>query len=278
MNHEKLYAHAYFYDILFRYKEIENENQILINLYSEINHRSPQSFLDIAAGPAANAIAMQRRGITSFALDFSPEMVAYGLAKAKAEKSEITYLQADMRDFELPQKVDIAAIFTISTCYMLTNEDMLQHLRTVASQLNKDGIYVLEMPHPMDAFAIGHAMIEKWENFSGEKWEKRWEEQWEAQDGETKVKIQWGDPNDEFDPITQIRMVTARLTYDSPDEGKGEIVEKKPQREYTFQEMRALIELSGVFTLEKTLGTWDMQVPFSNQKESWRMILCLKKK
>lgn len=277
MNHEKLYAHAYYYDILFRYKEIEKENQTLIDLYKAINHRNPNSFLDIAAGPADNAREMQKRNIKSFALDFSPEMVAYGLAKGKAENTEFTYLQADMRNFELPQKVDIAAIFTISTCYMLTNEDMLLHLRTVASQLNKDGIYVLEMPHPMDMFAIGHAMIEKYENFSGEKWEKRWEEQWEAREGDTKVKIQWGDPSDEFDPIRQIRHVTARLSYDTP-EGKGEIVEKRPQREYTFQEMRALIELSGVFTLEKTLGTWDIQVPFSNEKASWRMILVLKKK
>lgn len=277
MNHEQLYAQAYFYDLLFRFKEIEQENQTLISLYEDLNQKKPNSFVDIAAGPADNAIGMKKIGLKSYAIDFSPEMVAYGLAKAKKAHQDITYIQADMRDFQLPEKVDIAAIFTISTCYLLTNQDMLQHLRTVANQLNPQGIYVLEMPHPMDAFAIGHNMISKWESFSGEKWENRWEEEWDATEGDTHVSIQWGNRNDEFDPITQIRKVTARLSYKTP-EGSGEVVEQQPQREYTFQEMKALIELSGVFSLEKCLGTWDINVPFSNDKESWRMILVLRKK
>ena len=69
---------------------------------------------------------------------------------------------------------------------------------------------------------------------------------------------------------------TAHLKYQTPDES-GEIVDQCEQREYTFQEMKALIELSGIFTLKKVLGSWDINILFSNDTASWRMILVLQK-
>ncbi len=276
MSHKKFYSKAYFYDLLFRFKELAKENQTILDVYKKLNGVMPTSFLDIAAGPAANAIEMSKRGITSIAMDYSQEMVEYGLECAAQENAHIQYFQGDMRDFKAPKPVDLAAIFMISTSYLLTNEDMLLHLRTMADNLNSKGIYILEMPHPIDFFAVGKYTLAQWEEKWEETWEERWEEKWSYTEGDTKVSLQWGDARDPFDPITQIRTVTVRLKYHTPEES-GEIVDHSSQREYTFQEMKALIQLSGVFELVNALGEWDPSIPFSNEKESWRMILVLRK-
>jgi hypothetical protein len=41
--------------------------------------------------------------------------------------------------------------------------------------------------------------------------------------------------------------------------------------------MKALIQLSGVFELKTAIGDWDISIPFTNEKESRRMILVLRK-
>lgn len=55
-----------------------------------------------------------------------------------------------MRNFRLNDPVDVAAIFMASTGYLLKNEDMISDLRSVADNLNSQGIYILEMTHPRD--------------------------------------------------------------------------------------------------------------------------------
>jgi SAM-dependent methyltransferase len=276
VSHTKFYSKAYFYDLLFRFKNLKNENQTLIDLYVNLNGKLPTSFLDIAAGPGANAIEMSKRGIESLALDYSKEMVEYGLERAKEENTKITYFQADMRDFTLQKPVDLAAMFMVSTGYLLTTEDMLAHLHTVAQNLTPKGVYVVEMPHPVDLFAVGKYTLAQWEEKWEEKWEQRWEEQWEYTEGDTTVSLQWGDARDPFDPITQIRNVTARLKFKTATDS-GEIVDHSSQREYSYQEMKALVALSKVFEIKKIIGDWSITVPFSNEKESRRMILVLQK-
>lgn len=261
MNHEKFYSNAFFYDIAFRFKEVKKENQTLLDVYIEINKRMPESFVDLAAGPAANAIDMSKRGLRSFAIDQSRDMVEYGRRKIRESETDTIYLQEDIRYFALPQPVDLSAIFMASTGYLLTHEDMIQHLICVANNLNPKGIYVLEMLHPRDVFSPGSSTSSQWENM----------------DEGVKVSVQWGDENDRFNPITQIKKVTAHLKYQTPTES-GEIIDSCEQREYTFQEMKALIDLSKVFELKKTLGSWDNATPFSNEETAWRMILILQKK
>lgn len=185
MNHDQFYSKAYFYDLAFRFKNIQMENNTLINLYQMINKKRPLSFLDIAAGPASNAIDMSKQGITSIAIDFSKKMVAYGKIKAKENQVGLTYLQADMRDFTLPKPVDLAALFMASTGYLLTNEDMIQHLMTVSNNLTENGIYVIEMVHPRDIFSVGKSTCTTWEE----------------SDGTAHVAVQWGKEDDLYDPI-----------------------------------------------------------------------------
>jgi SAM-dependent methyltransferase len=261
-NHTTLYSKAYLYDLAFRFKQVAIENDTIIKLFEQINGCRPRSFLDIAAGPATNALDMHtRHGLEVRAIDYSKEMVEYGGELAAKQAVPLHYHQADMRSFELPSPVDIAAMFMASTGYLLTNDDMVSHLQAVSSNLNSKGIYILEMTHPRDVFGIGTS--------TGQEWE-------EHHDGCT-VRVKWGLPEDPFDPIQQIRHVTACLTYSTATES-GVISEQSPQREFTHQEMRALVELSGAFDWVTTLGGWDSSIPCENSSRAWRMIPVLKKR
>lgn len=261
--HSSFYSKAYFYDLAFGFKDLASENGTLSALYENLNGRKASSFLDIAAGPARNAIAMHREfGLKAYAVDYSPEMVRYGLELAADSHTPLTYLQGDMRNFQLDAPVDLAAMFMASTGYLLSNEDMIEHLRCVARNLSPKGLYILEMTHPRDVFGVGSSTSQVWNML---------------QDN-CEVSVEWGVPEDpSFDPITQTRQITARLTYTTPVES-GEIVDRAAQREFSFQEMRALVALSGAFEWVTTLGAWDLVLPLSNEASAWRMIPVLQKR
>ncbi len=200
-NHTQFYSKAKYYDVAFNFKEVATENQTIIDVFRKHNKVEPKSFLDIAAGPATNAIEMAKRGISSFAIDYSLEMVAYGIESAKSAGVSLNYTRGDMRNFDMLQKVDLAAIFMDSTSYLITNDDVISHLRSVARSLNESGLYILEMSHPRDVFSVG----------------KSASTEWDCEENDIKVSVKWGDETDVFDPITQTTNITAKLQYKSPN-------------------------------------------------------------
>lgn len=102
-----------------------------------------------------------------------------------------------MIHFKSDEKFDFAAILQDSTAYLLTNEDVINHLECVGRCLNNDGLYILEMAHPKEVFNIAKLTASKWES------------EREA----IKVNIQWGLDNDVFDPISQITNVSVMINY-----------------------------------------------------------------
>lgn len=259
-NHNGFYSKAKYYDVAFNFKNVKEENQTILDVYQRIQGVSAKSFLDIAAGPATNAIEMAQRGLKTAALDFSPEMVAYGLDKAKSTGVELKYLQGDMRGFEMSEPVDLAAIFMDSTSYLLTNDDVINHLRSVAKALNKNGLYILEMSHPRDVFSVGKSACTDWT----------------AKEDDVEVSVKWGEESDVFDPIKQTTLITAKLNFKTNFE-QGEIIDQFEQRCFTFNEIDALVRSSGCFEIVEVIGSLKPSVKFSNEKICWRMIPVLRK-
>lgn len=136
--------------------------------------------------------------------------------KALNHEVQLQYDCADMIHYQSLQIYDIAAILMDSTSYLLTNEDVITHFRSVASILNPKGLYILEMSHPRSVFNITTSTVNTWEM---------------KKDGVT-VKTQWGSPNDEFDPITQITSVSTQFEYED-DHKKGIIESISAQRSFT---------------------------------------------
>lgn len=260
--HQNLYSYCKYYDIAFDFKDIKSECdffEVCLQKYTSPSFQ--KTFLELAAGPALHAIQMCHRGYQSTAVDLSKNMKNYVSDKVKGLTLNLDYQCLNMVDFKLDQKFSLAAILMDSTSYILSNQDMIQHLKCVASVLEDQGLYILEMAHPSNLFST----------------QKTTTNDWEMESNGCKVSLTWGSPNDVFNPITQITETSIKLSFD--DQGvTGTLSEQAPQRCYTATEFESLVLLSGVFEIAGTFGAMKMGVPFSNEKESWRMILVLRKK
>jgi hypothetical protein len=189
-----------------------------------------------------------------------------GLARdrARADGVALDVIEADMVDFRLPRRVDLALLAMDSASYLLDNNAVLRHLRCVADALADGGVYVLEMHHPRDAFGKNGSTAPHWT----------------AEADGLRVTTQWGAAGDPFDPITQVDQVTVTMSWSGPD-GAGEHVESAPQRRCTANEFDALVRASGVFDIVEWRGSLTPTtpaVPFTNDAPAWRMVPVLRRR
>jgi len=261
-SHTKLYSYAKYYDIAFDFKNIKSECDFLEEIKKKfLSDSHSKTFIEFAAGPALHTIEMAHRGWKSTAIDISREMRAYGLEKAAKENVKINYKCADMVTFKSRDRFDLAAIFLDSTSYILTNDDMIKHLRNVAACLNRGGLYILEMSHPKEVILS----------------EKLTKSTWEASRDGCSVEIQWGSKNDVFDPVTQITDVIVTMNFN--DHGKkGTITDKSQQRHFTVTEFDAIVKAAGVFRIASIFGAMKTSVRINDKKDAWRMVTVLMKK
>jgi SAM-dependent methyltransferase len=258
--HESFYSFAKYYDIAFDFRDVPKECRFFEAVFAKHSKRAPSSYIEFGAGPASHCLEMAKQMQQVTAVDLSQEMVDYGLRKASNASVQIKYDCADMISYRSPERYDLATLLMSSCSYLLTNEQMIEHLQSVAECLNLGGIYILEMDHPKSVFNITASTVNEWEM---------------QRDGAT-VKMKWGAAEDKFDPITQITEVSVRLEYED-SEHKGVSLDCAPQRCFTATEFAALVAASQTFEIVEWYGAMDLEISFSNDKKAWRMIPVLRK-
>lgn len=65
------------------------------------------SCCDLACGTGSTAVELAKRGLRVYAVDLSPTMCQKTRAKAARESVDVTVIEADMRRFRLPERVDV---------------------------------------------------------------------------------------------------------------------------------------------------------------------------
>lgn len=253
-----VYDQARLYDVAFSFRDIGAECDALTTLVQRHLGHAPRSVLELAAGPARHAREFSRRGLRATALDLFPAMVDYALARAREDGVLLDTVVADMTDFDLPDRYDLALLAMDSASHLLDNDAVLRHLAAVARHLAPGGLYVLEMHHPRDAFGIASSTTTDWTC---------------EVDG-LKVTTRWGQPGDAFDPILQQDRVSVQVDWEGP-EGRGRLEETVTQRRFTANEWDALVRASDAFETVERLGSLVPAVPFDNQKAAWRMVSVL---
>jgi SAM-dependent methyltransferase len=260
MGYSDVYSRAEFYDIAFDFRDVPAECDVILGLAQRYSGGPPGSFIELAAGPAAHAREMATRGLRSMAVDVTPAMVRLGRQLADEASIDIEYLEADMTSFAIDEPVDVAAILMDSLGVLLDNDAVLSHLNCVADALVPGGIYVLEMSHPRSAFGIKASTQNTWTT---------------DRDGTT-VHIAWGKDTDEFDPITQVDEVTVTMQWDGPN-SSGEVKEILQDQRIVPNQLRALVTASQRFEIVAELGSFDSNLPVTNEKKSWRFIPVLRR-
>ncbi|KAG7354146.1 type 11 methyltransferase [Nitzschia inconspicua] len=276
------------YDLAFGYRNYEEEVEFLIEQHQLLHDgKAPQRVLELAAGPARHCLtALQQSYVpAATALDVSSEMKEYALELAEEALKDVTaleYVTADMTNFVLDTRFDSAWILLGSLQHLTTNEQVLSCLQCIHNVLEKDGTLIVELPHPREIFSL----VECTRN--------GWEIPLEDEDGNTsgELKIVWGDDNDDFDPIRQVRQFTISMELiendkDGDDDTKltkssrlgtiQSVREVVPMRHFTSQEMDVLARISG-FEVVSLHGALARGVDVNDDDEAFRLVCVLQKK
>jgi SAM-dependent methyltransferase len=253
-----IYDEPEYYEAACAYRDVPAEVDALLR-WSGKHHRPPRSVLELAAGPAEHARTLARRGLEATALDLNPAMCARARDLAAAAGVPLTVVQADMRDFSLPGRFDLAITMLNSLCHLLTLDDLLSHLAAVGRHLDRDGLYIMELAHPADVFGR----------------ERRTSSEWTSETGDGTVSVRWG-AQDQIDPVTQITREHVSVTYHKRGGGVRTVTDVVPNRFWTATELTAAIRLAGGFAVAASYGDFDGDRPV-DAVDAWRMILVLRR-
>ena len=231
---KEFYRNARAYDIAFSDRYFSEECDFLIwclENHSTLNNNQleEKSFIELGSGPAKHAREFAKRGWRSVALDISDDMIDYAKSEAEREGLQMETVVADMTDYKLQKPVILTSTLMESISHLVTNKQMIDHFKSVAENTVSGGIYVIEATHPMFFFPDNEP------------------NRWVSRKGKTRVEVTFGLPTDEYNSITQQWMVTTRMKISNGNGTEYTSETVNPVRWYLAQELKALIELSGVF-------------------------------
>ncbi len=263
---KEFYRNAKAYDVAFSDRDFDIECDFFeycLENYSKVkkNNLKKKRFLELACGPARHAREFAKRGWNSFALDVSEDMVDYAVQESKKEGLEINGIVGDMIDFKLDKKMTLIANLMESIAHITTNEDMINHLTNVADNLTPGGLYIIEATHPQFFFPDNEPNT------------------WEAEDGNFWVEITFGTPSDSYNSLSQTWLSTTKLKMKS---GESNIMESESVSEvrwYLLQELKLMIEQSGLFDKAWFFGSLYFTPPLilDESDDSDAMVIVLRK-
>lgn len=258
--HREFYRYPQYYDVAFGYRDVVAEVDFLLRCFRHYRNRDPNTVLEIACGVGYHALEFAKRGYAVTALDLQPEMIAYLRHKAQSHGVKMDLLIADMRSFELARPVELALNLLTSFQHLLTNEDIVAHLRATCRNLAPEGLYVLELNHPREYF--GGSLLRPIH--------------WTATRGDLEIEAIWGATERGLDPVAELVEIEAAYHVREGTE-KRDLEERGYLRMLLPGELEALVELAGGFKLEAFYGDFDLAQPLDASERSWRMIVVLSK-
>lgn len=260
MSSSAVYQHPRYYAIGYQWNT-DVECAFIDACVKAHGPKGGRRLLDIGCGSGRHLTGLAKLGYQVTGVDAHPEMIAYVEAAAKKANLPIRACVNDLRHLTIKGAFDAAFCFMDTFRFLLTNEDILAHLKKVASLLAPGGLYLTDFWVPSQWDQIGNEI-----------------HQWEQTDGETTVRVFYLQHPESIDPITQT--FEDELVFEIHEDGETKEIRGGPTRTRLLmpQEFAALVEGSGAFELLSTHGEFDLDKPFDRTSLSWRMISVLKKR
>ncbi|EIA08088.1 class I SAM-dependent DNA methyltransferase [Flavobacterium frigoris] len=107
---------------------------------SFIQEHNCKSILEIGSGTGNLAKRFKEHHQDYTGLDYSESMIAI----ARERNNNVTFIQGDMRDFNLEKQVDAIIITGRSTSYLTTNEDINETLASLFNNISDEGIIAFD--------------------------------------------------------------------------------------------------------------------------------------
>ncbi len=104
-----------------------------------------QSACDLACGSGTTAVSLEKMGIRMFAVDNSPGMCRLARRKARRAGVALRVLQADMRSFRLPERVDLVLCEGDAINHLDRKAELKRVARSVARALRPGGWFYFDV-------------------------------------------------------------------------------------------------------------------------------------
>ncbi len=253
--HRAIYDAARLYEMAFDFRDFAAEVSFLRDAFWSRRGRPLSSFIELAAGPARHAIELGATGVEVAALDLSQSMRRLALTRAAERGVDLSYAVENMISFRAPRRFDMAANMLSSATYILTDDDFVAHLRSVADALVDDGMYLLELPHP-----------------SGLEGRSTVKESWTVNRPEGTIDVSWSAKSTRGPIATCV----ARMKFRAVDGHTVELEDEADERIFRPDEIERFAVASGQFELEAVRGALREDVALDAEK-AWRLVAILKK-
>ena len=119
---------------------------------------TPRTVVDLGCGTGSLAIPLAQEGLHVIGIDLSDDMLAVAQEKAErlgpfAKGGTLTWMQQDLRDWELAEPVDAVISFCDCFNYLLEEEDIVQALRRAYAGLKPGGVLAFDVHTPGQLYA-----------------------------------------------------------------------------------------------------------------------------
>ncbi len=261
--HDRIYDEAPLYDLAFSYRDIPAEVDFIEAAYAEATGSArPRRMVELASGPGRHAQEFARRGVSAHAVDLAPAMVAFGQQSAQTAGVHVQYHCGDMRDIRLQPPADLVVCMLCSAGYLVEEDDLARHLRTVRDLLRPGGLYLAELAHPGDIPADADG--------------GRTQNEWTMDGPDGVLDVSWAEAPDAESPGERTVIAQARLTW-TPRDGAPRVVEaNSAQRVYEEREWRHQVAACDGLSFVNSWGAFDPHVGV-NAPEAWRMIVAVRR-
>ena len=251
------YSAPRYYEIAFDMNRRQEVN-FLVHCFRRYARRKVRTVLDIACGTGPHLVRLAERGYRMSGLDLSRRNIEFLGERLAAKRLAGDLVVGDMTDFRLAQPVDAAICMQDSQGHLLTNAQLLAHLRSVARNLRRGGVYVFD-----------RYMASSWTDPA-----RAWS--WSRRRGGLIVRASFSALHD-VDPVSQV--FKEHMTLEAVENGTRRVYRQSHMSRMVFpQELRALVELAGGFEFVQWFFGFKPQWVLEKSKHPLLMVVVLRKR
>jgi SAM-dependent methyltransferase len=253
---EREYTAPRLYEIAFDMNR-KGEVDFLVHCFKRFARRPVRRVLDIACGTGPHLVRLAERGYRTAGLDLSRRNIDFLRERLAAKGLSGDLVVGDMTAFRLTQPVDAAICMQDSQGHLLTNTQLLAHLRAVARNLKKGGVYVFD-----------RYMASSWTDPARAG-------SWSRRRGGLIVRASFSALND-VDPVSQV--FKEHMTLEAVENGTRRVYRQTHLSRMVFpQELRALVELAGGFEFVQWFFGFKPHWVLEKSKHPLLMVVVLRK-
>ena len=227
---EKLYNLPEYYDVAFSW-DIASEINLLHTCFNNHVIFPVKTILEPGCGTGRFLVSLPKYGYNVTGYDNNPKMVEYAKKRIFEEgvDNAASVVLKDMLTARFTTKFDAAFNSINSLVYLLSDDDIIAHLRNTGKSLRRGGIYIVHISCA-------------WKNLDTSNYHE-----WTCERDGIKIKTRWKIEKED----SEKRLSYQICTMDIDDNGKQiKLKDHHTMRLWIFEDLKALIHTSGKFTLE----------------------------